>query len=97
MSKGSKGQGRLDEPLDSSTTGETANSGLGDALDVLEVGQRQVSELLREKEVVLLTSRKILRWRFAPPLPSPLPPFPRPDMFDRGVGWWWGEVAREVV
>mmetsp|Transcript_4654 Transcript_4654/g.15514 ORF Transcript_4654/g.15514 Transcript_4654/m.15514 type:complete len:246 (+) Transcript_4654:442-1179(+) len=27
-----------------------------------------------------MLSRSTLRWRFAPPLPRPLPPFPRPDM-----------------
>ncbi|RXI08978.1 hypothetical protein DVH24_023122 [Malus domestica] len=29
-----------------------------------------------------MLSRRTLRCRFAPPLPRPLPPFPRPDIFD---------------
>uniref|UniRef100_A0A0E0ECW0 Uncharacterized protein n=1 Tax=Oryza meridionalis TaxID=40149 RepID=A0A0E0ECW0_9ORYZ len=28
-----------------------------------------------------MLSRSTFRWRFAPPLPSPFPPFPRPDIF----------------
>ncbi|KAF7638480.1 hypothetical protein Mgra_00002160 [Meloidogyne graminicola] len=27
-----------------------------------------------------MLSRKTLRWRFAPPFPSPFPPLPRPDI-----------------
>uniref|UniRef100_A0A8R7RFF8 Uncharacterized protein n=1 Tax=Triticum urartu TaxID=4572 RepID=A0A8R7RFF8_TRIUA len=29
-----------------------------------------------------MLSRSTFRWRLAPPLPSPLPPLPRPDMAD---------------
>ena len=32
-------------------------------------------------ELTWMLSRKILRWRLAPPLPRPFPPFPRPDIY----------------
>uniref|UniRef100_A0A8R7P5I8 Uncharacterized protein n=1 Tax=Triticum urartu TaxID=4572 RepID=A0A8R7P5I8_TRIUA len=44
-----------------------------------------------------MLSRSTFRWRLAPPLPSPLPPLPRPDMADdlelradvESEGRWW--------
>uniref|UniRef100_A0A8R7ULR6 Uncharacterized protein n=1 Tax=Triticum urartu TaxID=4572 RepID=A0A8R7ULR6_TRIUA len=35
-----------------------------------------------------MLSRSTFRWRLAPPLPSPLPPLPRPDIFS-SLRWDW--------
>ncbi|CAA6670322.1 unnamed protein product [Spirodela intermedia] len=58
------------------------------AYDVLQEDLEDAPRLLVDEAADALhaptasktANRGTLRWRFAPPLPSPLPPFPRPDI-----------------
>ena len=64
--------------FDATTTRETANSGFCNSL--WSLGQIQGSQVVICWGNLRMLSRRILRWRFAPPFPSPLPPFPRPTL-----------------
>ena len=48
----------------------------GDSLDSAAAGE--TAGLV----IPWMLSRRTLRWRFAPPLPRPFPPFPLPDMMN---------------
>ena len=81
------------DTLDTTSAGKTTDSGLGDTWT-----HRGQEKAYRNAQVHTpwMLSRRILRWRLAPPLPSPFPPFPRPDMFI-GVGGGGGGGVSVVV
>ena len=60
------------DPLDAAPPGEAPDGGLGDAL-----GDRR-SGRPTDRRLTWMLSRRTLRCLLAPPLPSPLPPLPRP-------------------
>lgn len=43
-----------------------------------------------------MLSRRTFRWRLAPPLPSPLPPLPRPDIAEDGGKRGWDGCGRSI-
>ncbi|PZQ94044.1 MAG: hypothetical protein DI539_31335 [Flavobacterium psychrophilum] len=71
------------DTLDATTTGQTADSRLGDALDVVTKNLKLNG--IRDRSLKIAKFYKLqnlltLRWRLAPPFPNPLPPLPRPDI-----------------
>jgi len=69
------------DTLDTTTTGETANSGLGNTPDTHSSVSCQSD--VRGGVSHWMLSRSTFLCLLAPPLPRPLPPFPRPDIVDK--------------
>ena len=67
------------DPLDSSPPRQTADGGLGDALDVVTEHLDIVGILIMNNKNIL---KHTLRCLLAPPFPRPFPPFPRPDILE---------------
>ena len=73
------------DPLNAAPSGQAPDGGLRDALGMNDVKERPM-ELISCKSkrfkarVTWMLSRRTFRCLLAPPLPSPFPPFPRPDI-----------------
>ena len=75
------------DTLDTTTASETTDGGLGNAPDWVSSVRHACC-----RWTDWMLSRNTFLWRLAPPLPRPLPPFPRPDIVLL-LGWlgvWWG-------
>ena len=57
---------------------------------------RRARRLIAGLVIPWMLSRKIFRWRLAPPFPSPLPPLPRPDIVSSCMNWSYVDVKTKV-